>query len=98
MTFYFFFQNFRLIGPKISESENPKAQNVLISAFFSGFEWKNANVRQNSKKNTTFMKNPKIFKEYNHPKKRRQIQVRSLVMKNIRLKPVMTSSAIRVLR
>ena len=38
-----------------------------------------------------FYEKSQKFKEYNHPKKRRQIQVKSLVMKNIRLKPVMTS-------
>ena len=57
MTFYFLFRNFRLIGPKISESENPKAQNVLISAFFSEFEWKLKNVRQKIREKFHFSKN-----------------------------------------
>ena len=48
-------------GPKY-QSQRTNVQNVLISAFFSGFKWKNAIVRQISKKNTTFMKNPKILK------------------------------------
>ena len=52
----------------------------------------------NFKEKYYFYEKSQNLKEYNHPKKRRQIQVRSLVMKNIRLKPVMTSSAIRVLR
>ena len=60
MTFHFFFRNFRLIGPKISESENPKAQNVLISAFFSGFKWKNVFVRQDVQEKNYFFEKSQI--------------------------------------
>ena len=84
-------------GPKY-QSQRTNVQNVLISAFFSGFKWKKRHRSSKFEEKYYFYEKSQNFKEYNHPKKRRQIQVRSLVMKNIRLKPVMTSSAIRVLR